>query len=95
VRLQHALGTVALCAVVLAAVCFAAVDVTVGRAIAGGTPVPEFPVVCAVAGAVALVAAIPPAVGWIVAAIRHAQHDRRPHPVRIGTLHRVYGEDEA
>lgn len=94
-RSQRALGIFALCAVVLAAISFAAVDVTIAFVRTAGSEVPGFTIACAAIGAIALISSVPPAIVWFVNAIHHAQHDRQPHPVRIGALHRVYRDEDA
>lgn len=91
VRSQRALGIFALCAVILAAISFAAVDVTIETAVTAGAVAP-FTIACALIGTAALIASVPPAIAWFVNAVRHAHHERGPHPVRIGGFHRVYDE---
>ncbi|MBX3194367.1 MAG: hypothetical protein R2717_02605 [Schumannella sp.] len=100
----RAQGVFALCAVVLAAISFAGVDVSLadsGTCAAGDCSVglPAFAIVCAVVGTLALLASIPPAVAWFVSAIHHSQHDAETeHPgmaaLRPATV-RSYEEDDA
>jgi hypothetical protein len=100
---RRAPGIFALCAVVLAAISFAGVDVSLADSGGCGAAtcsagLPGFAVVCAVVGTLALLASIPPAVAWFVSAIHHAQHDAETeHPglaaLRPATV-RSYEEDD-
>jgi hypothetical protein len=78
------LGMVALAALLVAAISFAIVDVTVGDRCAGpdcGAGIPIIAITFAALGVLAALVSIVPAVGWIVEAVRDAraaspEHDR-------------------
>jgi hypothetical protein len=87
VQPSRALGIIALSAVVVAAISFAAVDVI----IAGGKPdvaIPPEVLIYAAVGTVALLASIVPAFIWFVSTLRQPHHDfdLEPAPVAASAL---------
>ena len=88
---SRALGVVALCAVILAAIAFAAVDVTVS--LSGGM-LPAAAVVYAVIGAVALMASIVPAFLWLARSIEHPHHDADIEPLPVSVVARTFEDDD-
>lgn len=91
---SRALGIFALCAVVLAAISFSAVDVAIGGttgcgaescdpALSGGA------LTCAIIGTLALLASIPAAVAWFVDAVRHEHPDAELPHVALAALRPV------
>jgi fumarate reductase subunit D len=99
---RRALGVFALCAVILAAISFAAVDVTIANAGGCGgaadtcaaTTIPVIAIVCAVIGTIALLASVIPAVIWLMHAIHHSQHDTEADVARFAVLRPAYEDDE-
>ena len=92
---SRALGVFALCAVILAAISFAAVDVVIGNA--GPTDaLPIAAVAYAVTGTIALLVSIVPAFIWFARAVEHPRHeaDIEPIPVRVSTVLDEYRDDE-
>ncbi|MEO8263508.1 MAG: hypothetical protein ABI566_13150 [Pseudolysinimonas sp.] len=86
----RALGIFALCAVILSAISFAAVDVTISnangcvRALACADEVlPPLAVLYAVVGVIALLASVLPAITWLIDAIHHTRHDADIEPMRV------------
>ena len=74
------LGTIALSAILVAAVSFGIVDVAISDGCADGpcnSGIPVVAITFAALGALAALVSVLPAVGWIVEAIRGA---RAPHP---------------
>jgi hypothetical protein len=73
---SRVLGVVALCAIAVAAISFAVVDVTIADGCAAGcdTGIPIIAITFAALGALAALVSIVPAVGWIVEAVRDARH---------------------
>ena len=92
---SRALGVFALCAVVLAAISFAAVDVTISNAAPSGT-LPVTAVAYAVTGTIALLVSVIPAFVWFMKSIEHPRHeaDIEPMPARVSTVLDEYGDDE-
>jgi hypothetical protein len=101
----RALGIFALCAVILAAISFAAVDVTIANATGcegvaracADSALPAIAVACAAIGTAALLASIVPAFTWLVNAIHHtAHHDAEADlaTARRAVLRPAYEEDE-
>ncbi|MCU1418021.1 MAG: hypothetical protein JWP32_2195 [Schumannella sp.] len=92
---SRALGVFALCAVILAAISFAAVDVTIADAgLSGAVPLPA--VAYAVTGTIALLVSIVPAFLWFTTSIQHPRHeaDIDPIPVRVAAVLDEYEEDD-
>lgn len=91
----RALGIFALAAVILAAISFAAVDISLSTAF--GDVLPPVTVVAAIVGTVALLASVLPAITWFVDAI-HARHDADIEPVTLAVrqpaLAQELGDDE-
>lgn len=84
------LGTIALSAIVVAAVSFAVVDVVIDDGCATGPCNAGIPIVAitfAALGALAALVSVIPAVGWIVEAIRDA---RASHPEADRVLARAH-----
>jgi hypothetical protein len=101
---SRALGIFALCAVMLAAIAFAAVDVTIAnasgcegavRACADST-LPAIAVVCAAVGTASLLASIVPAITWLAHVIQHSHHDPAADvaTARMAVLRPVYEDDD-
>lgn len=100
----RALGIFALCAVVLAAISFAALDVSIANAsgcdditdVCTDSALPAFAVVCAVIGTVALLASVVPAFMWLVNAIHHSHHDHEADAAtaRLAVLRPAYEDDD-
>jgi hypothetical protein len=82
VQSSRALGIFALSAVILAAISFGAVDVTIAGAGEGG-PVPAVALVYAAIGTLALLASVVPAFTWFVNAIHHPHHDADIEPLPV------------
>ena len=102
---SRALGLFALCAVILAAIAFAAVDVTIANAsgcdgavaACADSALPAVAVVCAIIGTVSLLASVVPAFTWLVAAIHHSQtHDTEADvaTARLAVLRPAYEDDD-
>lgn len=93
---HRALGFFALGAVILAAISFAAVDVSLSNA---GDELPAFTVVAAIIGTLALLASVLPAITWFADTIHHARHDADIEPIAMAIARPValsdeWGEDE-
>jgi fumarate reductase subunit D len=99
---RRALGVFALGAVVLAAISFAAVDVTIANAsgCAGASTactdssLPVIAIVCAAIGTVALLASVVPAVAWLAHTIHHPRHDAEVDSTRFAVLRPAFDEDD-
>ena len=89
---SRALGIFALCAVILAAISFAAVDVTVAGSV--DSSVPPVAVVCALIGTVALIASVVPAFIWFTRSIHHPHHDADIEPIPVAVVARTFDEEE-
>ena len=106
VQSPRALGIFALCAVILSAISFAAVDVTIANAngcigalACADDSLPPLAVLYAVVGVIALLASILPAITWLIDAIHHTRHDDDIEPMRVpvrrfAALQEEFGEDE-
>lgn len=99
---SRALGVFALCAVILAAIAFAAVDVTIAN-VNGcmgvskpctDTTMPGQAIGFAVIGTIALLASVLPAISWFINAIHHSQHDADIEPMRVVVARTSFDEDE-
>ena len=77
----RALGFFALGAVILAAISFAAVDVSLSNA--PENAVPAFTIVAAIIGTVALLASVLPAITWFADTLRHSRHDADIEPMAM------------
>lgn len=92
----RALGIFALAAVILAAISFAAVDISLSTAF--GDVLPPVTVAAAIVGTIALLASVLPAITWFVDAIHHARHDADIEPVTLAVrqpaLAQELGDDE-
>ena len=89
----RALGVFALSAVILAAISFAAVDVT----ISGGprdASVPVIAVLCAVIGTLSLIASVIPAITWFSRSIHHPVHDADIEPLPVTVMSSPFEDDE-
>jgi len=100
---SRALGIFALCAVILAAISFAAVDVTIASGCEGAiracsdTALPAVAIICAIIGSAALLASVVPALAWLVGAIHHSAHHDPAADVataRLAVLRPAYDEEE-
>lgn len=101
---SRALGIFALCAVILAAISFAAVDVTIASAngcegavrACADSALPVVAVVCAVVGTVSLLASIVPAFTWLAGVIQHSHHDHEADvaTARMAVLRPAYEDDD-
>jgi hypothetical protein len=89
---SRALGVFALCAVILAAIAFAAVDVSV--AVTADGTLPGIAIVSAVIGTVALMASIVPAFAWFVRSIEHPHHDADIEPIPVSVTPRTFEDDD-
>jgi len=92
VQSSRALGIFALSAVILAAISFAAVDVTVAGAV--DSSVPPTAIVCALIGTIALIASIVPAFTWFTRSIHHPHHDADIDPLPVAVTARTFEEDD-
>jgi fumarate reductase subunit D len=92
----RALGIFALAAVILAAISFAAVDISLSTA--DGDALPAVTITAAIIGTVALLASVLPAITWFVDAIHHARHDADIEPVALAVrqpaLAKELGDDD-
>ncbi len=94
------LGIVALGAILVAAVSFAVVDVSIAAACGDGgcsAGIPPVAVSFAALGGLAALVSIIPAVTWIVDAIRHARHPQPDVDRELARAHRarpVYSDEE-
>lgn len=77
----RALGFFALGAVILAAISFAAVDVSLSSA--PEDAVPAFTIVAAIIGTVALLASVLPAITWFADTLHHSRHDADIEPMAM------------
>ena len=99
---RRALGIFALSAVVLAAISFAIVDVSIANAngcigVAGPCPdatMPGAATVFAIIGTLALLGSVLPAITWFIGAIHHSQHDAEIEPMRMTVLRARYEDDD-
>lgn len=89
---SRALGIFALSAVILAAIAFAAVDVTVS--VAMDSTVPTTAIVCALIGTIALIASIVPAFTWFTRSIHHPHHDADIEPMPVAVTARTFEDDD-
>lgn len=97
---RRALGIFALAAVILAAISFAVVDVSIADAngcvgVSGpcsDTTMPENAMVFAIVGTLALLLSVVPAINWFVSEIHHQNHDADIEPMRFARA--TYSEDE-
>jgi hypothetical protein len=89
---RRALGIFALAAVVLAAISFAVVDVSIANAngcigVSGPCPdttMPGIATVFAIIGTLALLASVLPAINWFAGAMQHSTHDAEFESMRVG-----------
>lgn len=99
---RRALGVFALGAVILAAISFAAVDVTIANAsgCAGAaatcteSSLPLIAIVCAAIGTVALLASVAPAFAWLAHTIHHPRHDAEADSTGFAVLRPAFDEDD-
>jgi hypothetical protein len=99
---RRALGIFALCAVILAAISFAVVDVSIANAngcigVSGPCADRSLPVVAvtfAIIGTLALLASVLPAINWFIGAIHHSHHDAEVGPQHMRVQRIVYEDDE-
>ena len=97
---RRALGIFALVAVILAAISFAIVDVSIANAndcvgVSGpcaDTTMPFVATIFAIIGTVALLSSVMPAINWFVGAIHHPTHDADIEPIRLARV--AYQEEE-
>ena len=90
---SRALGVFALCAVILAAISFAAVDIVVANSGTAST-LPAPAVVYAIIGTLALLASVVPAFMWLARAIDHPHHDADIEPMPASVLASSSDEDD-
>lgn len=86
------LGVVALSAILVAAVSFAVVDVSVSDGCGNGPCTSGIPVVAitfAALGAIAALVSVIPAVAWIVEAVRGARHSHPEADRELARTHRA------
>lgn len=98
----RALGILALSAVVLAAISFAAVDVTIANASGcmgvsdpctdSALPIPA--VTFAIIGTIALLASVMPAITWFINAIHHSHHDAEFESMRMVPVRAAIEDDD-
>jgi len=94
------LGVVALVAILIAAVSFAVVDVTIAEGCAGApctSGIPLLAITFAALGALAALVSVIPAVSWIVEAIRTARaasHEDDRELARAARSRPVYSDDD-
>jgi hypothetical protein len=97
---SRVLGVVALAALVVAAISFAVVDVTIADSCEGtacNAGIPLIAITFAALGALAALVSIVPAVGWIVEAVRDARHSSPEYDrelARAARARRIQGDDE-
>jgi hypothetical protein len=99
---NRSLGIFALAAVILAAISFALVDVSIAGAngCIGATracpdaDMPTSAIVCAIIGTIALLASVRPAIQWFVHAIHHQHHDADIEPMRVVVQPSVFEDDD-
>ena len=99
---RRALGVLALAAVILAAISFAVVDVSIANAngcIGASGPctdnaLPVTAVVFAIIGTLALLGSVLPAITWFIGSIHHSQHDAEIEPMRMTVLRARYEDDD-
>lgn len=97
---SRVLGVIALVAILVAAVSFAVVDVTISDGCAGGPCNAGIPIVAitfAALGGLATLVSVIPAVSWIVDAIRtarHASHEDDEELARAARVRPVHSEDD-
>ena len=97
---RRALGILALAAVVLAAISFAIVDVSIANAngcigVSGPCPdttMPGVATVFAIIGTLALLLSVLPAISWFTGAIHHSNHDADFESMRV-VVPSVYEEE--
>ncbi len=97
---RRALGIFALVAVILAAISFAIVDVSIANAngcvgVSGPCADDTMPFVATIfasVGTVSLLLSVMPAINWFVGAIHHQNHDADIEPVRLARV--AYHEEE-
>ena len=101
VQSPRALGIFALCAVILSAISFAAVDVTIANAngclgtlSCADESLPPLAVLYAVVGVIALLASVLPAITWLIDAIHHTRHDADIEPMRVPVSRFAFEEDD-
>jgi hypothetical protein len=105
VQSSRALGIFALCAVILSAISFAAVDVTIanangclGASACADESLPPLAIVYAIVGTISLLASVLPAITWLIDAIHHTRHDAdidmEIEPMRLALVSRVVEDDE-
>lgn len=92
VQSSRALGVFALASVILAAISFAAVDVTVSASPSDPTPVSAL--LYAGIGVFALIASVIPAFIWFTRSINHPHHDADIEPLPVTVTSRTFDEDE-
>ena len=88
---RRALGIFALAAVILAAISFAVVDVSIANAngcIGAPGPCPDttmpgIATIFAIIGTIALLASVLPAINWFMGAIHHPNHDAEFESMRV------------
>jgi hypothetical protein len=97
---RRALGIFALVAVILAAISFAIVDVSIASAndcvgVSGPCADDTMPFVATIfasIGTVSLLLSVMPAINWFIGAIHHANHDADIEPMRLARV--AYQEEE-
>ena len=91
-RSSRALGVFALCAVILAAISFGAVDIVIANDDSATLPAPA--VLYAVIGTLALLASVVPAFVWMVRTLRHPQLDADIEPMPAAVLAASFEDDD-
>ena len=89
---SRALGVFALCAVILAAISFGAVDIVIANE--GSSTLPAAAVLYAVIGTLALMASVVPAFTWMVRTIRQPHLDADIEPMAVPVHAATFEDDE-
>jgi hypothetical protein len=89
---SRALGVLALAAVILAAISFAAVDVTLSASAPDTLPVAVM--AYALIGATSLMVSVVPAVLWFTRFLEHPHHDEDIEPLPLTVTARTFEDDE-
>jgi hypothetical protein len=87
------LGIFALSAVILAAIAFAAVDVTLANS-SGDSSIPVGAMGFAVIGTISLLVSVLPAISWFVQTVDHTRHDADIEPMAMAIVRTTFDEDE-
>jgi hypothetical protein len=99
---HRSLGIFALAAVILAAISFALVDVSIANAngCIGATracpdsDMPTSAIVCAIIGTIALLASVRPAIQWFISVIHNQHHDADIEPMRVVVQRHNFEDDD-